>query len=1125
MNNIFTYPLNNSLAFNTLLKMINNKKSPLLINGLIPSQRTHMSYSIINKLNRQAIIITHSDLESKRIYEDLNFYLGDKAVYLPFEEILFYFLDAKDRQEESRRMKVLLQLVKEENIVIICSIEAVLKKYIPKDVFKKNILKYTMDDTINIDELSSRLVELGYERVNKVEGVGQFSIRGGIIDIYCANTDYPVRIELFDDEIDSIRMFDIISQKSIEKITEFEIIPSREILYPDDIEETLQKLQSEIKEDTNDDVHSNILKIKELIYFEGLENYIDYMYEDKDKTIFSYLKKDALIIFNEPERIKEKFENYYEEFKSNFNVNLERHTVLPSQINLLNRFEELEYFIKDRFIIQNSVLSKQIEEFKPRSIINFNSRQITVFNSKMDLFIDEINDLKEKGYKILIAPGSLEKSKKIYNDLLDLGVEVIFSKDKDAQIKSSQIMITLGSVSEGFLCSDFKYALITDKEIFGVHKRTSQKKKKKFKNGRKIESFLELSVGDYVVHEGHGVGRYAGIEQLKIDKVKKDYIKIIYENSDSLFVPTDQMDKVQKYIGQNVENVKLNKLGSNEWTKAKNKVKKSIEDMTKELIELYAKREKAKGYVYNKDTHWQREFESLFPFEETKDQVKAIQDVKSDMECDKVMDRLICGDVGYGKTEVAIRGVFKACMESKQVAFLVPTTILAQQHFNTFKKRFEDFPIRVEVLSRFKTPKQQKQILEDIKKGLIDVLIGTHRIISKDIEFKQLGLVVIDEEQRFGVKHKEKLKKLKSSVDVLTLSATPIPRTLHMSLSGIRDMSLIEEPPRERHPVLTYVVESKESIIADAIEREISRGGQVFFVYNRVEGIERMASLIKKLVPSARVALGHGKMSVRNLEKIMVEFLQEEYDVLVCTTIIETGMDIQNANTIIIYDADKMGLSQLYQLRGRVGRSSRQGYSYFMYEKNKMLSEVAEKRLKAIKEFTEFGSGFKIAMRDLEIRGAGNILGSQQHGHMAAIGYDLYVKMLNEAISKVKGENIVEQIDTEVDLNVNAYIPDTYIEDERTKIEIYKKIAAIENKKDKEGIEEEIEDRFSDIPNPLRNLIMIAYIKALGKQLKVEAIKQLKDTVYLKPYYKFKPKEKNHYKLITEIANVLEKMI
>ncbi|SHJ98666.1 transcription-repair coupling factor [Tepidibacter formicigenes] len=1124
MKDIFIDPLKDSLEFNNIINNINENKSPLLVNGLISSQKPNITYGLFKKLNRQVMIITHSDLEAKKIYDDLRFYVGDKAIYLSFEEILFYFLDAKDRKEETKRINVLLSLIKEEDIILVTSIEAVLKKYIPKEILKKNIFKYRLGDTINVQELSSRLVDIGYERVVKVEGIGQFSIRGGIIDIYLGNYEYPIRIELFDDKIDSIRMFDTISQKSIEKINEFEIVPSREILYPKDIEQALKNLKEELKEDTSEDIYSNVEKIKEKIYFEGLENYIDYIYEDKDKSIFSYLKKDALVILNEPSRILEKSNNYYNEFKENYKVNLERKTVLKSQINLLNRFDELEDLIGNRFIILKSLLTKPIKEFEPKAIVNFNSREVASFNGKIDLLIEELKYLKSHGHKVLLAPGNIDKAKKLYNDLLNEGVESTLLKERNGEIKSSQIVITSGSISQGFQYSDIKYVLITDNEIFGVHKRVSSKKKK-FKKGKKIESFLDLNIGDYVVHEGHGVGRYAGIEQLKVAGIKKDYIKIVYSGGDNLFVPTDQMDKVQKYIGQNIENIKLNKLGTNEWNKAKAKVKKSIEDMTKELIELYAKREKAKGYKYKEDTHWQREFESLFPYEETEDQLRAIQDVKSDMESDKVMDRLICGDVGYGKTEVAIRAVFKACMESKQVAFLVPTTILAQQHYNTFKERFEKFPIRVEVLSRFKTPKQQKQIIEDIKKGLVDIVIGTHRIISKDIAFKSLGLVVIDEEQRFGVKHKEKLKKLKASVDVLTLSATPIPRTLHMSLSGIRDMSLIEEPPQERHPVLTYVVEGKESIIADAIEREISRGGQVFFVYNRVEGIERMSSLIKKLVPSARVAVGHGRMTVRNLEKVMLGFLEKEYDVLVCTTIIETGMDIQNANTIIIYDADKMGLSQLYQLRGRVGRSSRQGYAYFMYERNKVLSEVAEKRLKAIKEFTEFGSGFKIAMRDLEIRGAGNILGSQQHGHMAVIGYDLYVKMLNEAIRKVKGEDIEEVIDTEIDLNVNAYIPDSYIKDEGTKIEIYKKIAAIEDKKDKDNIEEEIEDRFSDIPTPLRNLIMIAYIKALGKKLKVKTIKQVKDKIYLEPHYRFTTKEKNHYKLVTEIANVLEKML
>ena len=633
-----------------------------------------------------------------------------------------------------------------------------------------------------------------------------------------------------------------------------------------------------------------------------------------------------------------------------------------------------------------------------------------------------------------------------------------------------------------------------------------------------------MNVGDYVVHENSGIGRYTGIDQITVNGIKKDYMKIIYQGGDNLYVPIDQMDKVQKYIGSDVEKVKLNKLGSSEWTRAKAKVKKEIEDMTKDLIELYAKREKVKGYKYSKDTPWQQEFESLFPHEETDDQLKAIKETKKDMESDKVMDRLICGDVGYGKTEVAIRAVFKACMDQKQVAVLVPTTILAQQHYNTFKERFENYPIRVEVLSRFKSPKQQKEIISDAKKGLVDVLIGTHRIVSKDINLPNLGLVVIDEEQRFGVKHKESLKQIKSTVDVLTLSATPIPRTLHMSLSGIRDMSVIEEPPQERHPVITYVTESKESVIQDEIERELARGGQVFFVYNRVEHIEEMASKIKRLVPDANVAVAHGRMTSKMLEDIILGFLNKEYDVLVCTTIIETGMDISNANTMIVYDADKMGLAQLYQLRGRVGRSSRQGYAYLMYEKDKVLSEIAEKRLKAIREFTEFGSGFKIAMRDLEIRGAGNILGSQQHGHMAVIGYDLYVKMLNDAIKKVKGEPIVEEIDVEIDLSVNAYIPDTYIPDELTKIEMYKKIASIENKEDMLEVEEELEDRFSDLPKSVQTLLKISYIKSLCKIMKIEKVRQVKDEIWLLPLTKYKTKEKVGYKIVTELEELLEKM-
>ncbi len=746
------------------------------------------------------------------------------------------------------------------------------------------------------------------------------------------------------------------------------------------------------------------------------------------------------------------------------------------------------------------------------------------FNAKLDVLVEELNRLKYNGFKIILATNTLERAKKLSKDLLDLGLETTVSRKRDIEIKSSQIVITPAQISSGFQYKSIKFVVITDNEMIGVHKRVSKTKNKKKKKGQKIESFLDLNVGDYVVHENSGIGRYTGIDQITVNGIKKDYMKIIYQGGDNLYVPIDQMDKVQKYIGSDVEKVKLNKLGSSEWTRAKAKVKKEIEDMTKDLIELYAKREKVKGYKYSKDTPWQQEFESLFPHEETDDQLKAIKETKKDMESDKVMDRLICGDVGYGKTEVAIRAVFKACMDQKQVAVLVPTTILAQQHYNTFKERFENYPIRVEVLSRFKSPKQQKEIISDAKKGLVDVLIGTHRIVSKDINLPNLGLVVIDEEQRFGVKHKESLKQIKSTVDVLTLSATPIPRTLHMSLSGIRDMSVIEEPPQERHPVITYVTESKESVIQDEIERELARGGQVFFVYNRVEHIEEMASKIKRLVPDANVAVAHGRMTSKMLEDIILGFLNKEYDVLVCTTIIETGMDISNANTMIVYDADKMGLAQLYQLRGRVGRSSRQGYAYLMYEKDKVLSEIAEKRLKAIREFTEFGSGFKIAMRDLEIRGAGNILGSQQHGHMAVIGYDLYVKMLNDAIKKVKGEPIVEEIDVEIDLSVNAYIPDTYIPDELTKIEMYKKIASIENKEDMLEVEEELEDRFSDLPKSVQTLLKISYIKSLCKIMKIEKVRQVKDEIWLLPLTKYKTKEKVGYKIVTELEELLEKM-
>lgn len=1124
MNDIFISPLQNSKEYKDVINNIENNKGTLLINGLVQSQKPNIVYSIFNDLKKQILYIANTDLEAKKVYEDLCFYMKDKVDYLSSQDIYFYHLDAKDRNDEARKLKVLLRMISKENTVIVTSVEAVLSKYVPKEVLKKNIFTYKIGDTIDIENISKKLVNLGYERVSKIEGFGQFSIRGGIIDVFSLEYDTPIRIELFDDEIESIRTFDVFTQKSIKKIKKCTITPSREFIYPENTEESLTRLEKDISKIADDDVYKSIENIKTKTYFEGVENYIDYMYTDENKSIFTYLKEDAVVFINDVSRLKERCENYINEFKENYKLNLERGLALKQQGNLLYHYSDLEYLAQGKKLILNMLLTKYIKDISVKSIVNFESREIPSFNGKLDILAEELTRLKYNGHKVVLATNTYDRAKKLNKELLNLGIETVLSRKRDVEIYSSQVVIVVGNITSGFQYKSIKFDVITDKEMIGSNKRAKTSKSKKFNKGQKIETFLDLNVGDYVVHENSGVGRYVGIDQLSVNGVKKDYMRVVYQGGDNLYVPIDQMDKIQKFIGADTEKVKLNKLGSSEWSKAKAKVKKEIEDMTKDLVELYAKREKIKGYRFSKDTLWQSEFETLFPYQETDDQIKAIEETKKDMESNKVMDRLICGDVGYGKTEVAIRAIFKACMDQKQVAVLVPTTILAQQHYNTFRSRFENYPIRVEVLSRFKTPKEQKQIIEDARKGLVDVIIGTHRIISKDIDLPNLGLVVIDEEQRFGVKHKESLKKIKSTVDVLTLSATPIPRTLHMSLSGIRDMSVIEEPPQERYPVITYVVEGKESIIQDEIEREIARGGQVFFVYNRVERIDEMASMIQRLVPDAKIAVAHGRMTGKELENIIIGFLNKEYNVLVCTTIIETGMDISNANTMIVYDADKMGLAQLYQLRGRVGRSNRQGYAYFMYEKDKVLSEIAEKRLKAIREFTEFGSGFKIAMRDLEIRGAGNILGPQQHGHMAVIGYDLYVKMLNEAIRKVKGEVVQEEIDVEVDLPVNAYIPDSYIDDEIIKIEMYKKIASIENESDMNDIKDELADRFSDIPKSVNALISIAYIKTLCKQIGIEKIRMLKDEVILLPLTRYRTKEKNGYKIIDELQSILEQM-
>ena len=734
-----------------------------------------------------------------------------------------------------------------------------------------------------------------------------------------------------------------------------------------------------------------------------------------------------------------------------------------------------------------TMLESKCGMFKVRSVYSLQVKTVNPYNSSFELLTRDLKKLKRTGYRVILVSSSRTRAKRLAEDLRDYDLSSFYSEEMERQVNPGEIMVTCGYISEGYEYPMLKFTVISESDIFGKKKK---KKKRKTYEGKKIQEFAELKPGDYVVHENHGLGIYQGIEKVEVDTVTRDYMKISYADGGILYIPATQMDLIQKYAGADAKPPKLNKLGTPQWKKTKGQVKKAVQLIAKDLVKLYATRQQTEGYVYGPDTVWQREFEEMFPFEETEDQLRAIEDTKKDMESTKIMDRLICGDVGYGKTEIAIRAAFKAVQEGKQVVYLVPTTILAQQHYNTFIQRFKDFPVRVDLMSRFRTQAQQKKTVEDLKKGLVDIVIGTHRVLSKDVGYKDLGLLIIDEEQRFGVTHKEKIKKLRDNIDVLTLTATPIPRTLHMSLIGIRDMSVLEEAPMDRMPIQTYVMEYNDEMVREAIERELARGGQVYYVYNRVENIADVALRVQKLVPDARVSYAHGQMNEHQLEDIMYDFINGDIDVLVSTTIIETGLDIANANTMIIQDADRFGLSQLYQLRGRVGRSNRMAYAFLLYQRDKMLKEVAEKRLAAIREFTDLGSGFKIAMRDLEIRGAGNLLGESQSGHMAAVGYDLYCKMLNEAVSQLKGKKEEADYATTIDLDIDAFIPESYIKNEYQKLDIYKRIATIETEEEMDDMTEELIDRFGDLPKKVQQLLHIAALKSLAHSAYITAIEQ-----------------------------------
>ena len=1075
--------------------------------GLSKSARSYFISGLYESLNKPIVVDTDNDMEAKNLYEDLSLYLND-VFYFPVKEMVFYNIDAISGDLRWERLKVIKEILTEKKNIIVTSVDAFSARYTPRNLFLNHRISLEVGEEVNLIKITELLVEGGYDRVEMVEGKGEFSLRGGLLDVFPADSVYPYRIELFGDDIDSIRTFNTSSQRSIEKVDKIKIFPAKElVLNGENIKNAIERIKNEKEEviknikdkerisRINKVINKNIESLQETSTFETIESYLPFFYNEKE-SFFDYLE-DYIFVINEKNRSLGKVDSIYSEFKENYSIFLQRGDILPYQVNLLLDKEELIDKLKDKTNIMLETFNQVNNALDPRKIIDINGIELSNYQGQLDLLIEDILVKKKENYRILILSGTRARGERLVDTLRERGIESIY-KEKIDEIHEGQVIITFGNLLKGFEFKEYNVCIISDKDVFGEAKRKLSKKKKIKKGIAKINSFSELKLGDYVVHVNHGIGVYKGIKQIDVGGSKRDYLDIIYDKGDKLYVPVDQLDMIQKYIGSEGKSPKVNKLGGGEWKKAKAKVRNSINVIAEDLVKLYATRSTIKGHKFNKDTEWQRQFEDEFPFEETPDQLTSIEEIKADMESSKAMDRLLCGDVGYGKTEVAVRAAFKAIMEGKQVAFLVPTTILAEQHYKTMKKRFSDFPITIDMVSRFRSAKEQKVTLQAVKEGNVDILIGTHRLVSKDIGFKDLGLLVVDEEQRFGVTQKEKIKNIKKDVDVLTLSATPIPRTLHMSLTGVRDISVIETPPEERYPIQTYVVEQNDQLLRDAMIRELGRGGQSYFVYNRVENIEKMAAYIQELVPESRVAVAHGQMTERQLEKVMLDFMAKEYDILVCTTIIETGIDIPNVNTIIIYDSDKMGLSQLYQLRGRVGRSNRIAYAYLIYTKDKILTEVAEKRLKALKDFTELGSGFKIAMRDLEIRGAGNMMGSSQHGHMSAVGYDLYCRMLEDTVKLIKGEIEIEPIETTIDIKVDAYIPSTYIEDEIQKIEIYKKIAVIEGKAEYMEIKDELEDRYSEIPEAVYNLMDIAYIKNAAKHIFIDEIKETSTNIMFK---------------------------
>ncbi|NLM53835.1 MAG: transcription-repair coupling factor [Firmicutes bacterium] len=1080
-----------------------------LVSGLSGTQRSVLLSTLYDP-NRVMFVVTHGQAQADRLAQDLEELLPAAPVYVWEGHELMPYDEAEAAWDlRAQRLEVLAHL-QQEGTIIVAPIQGLLEGLLEFDPRLKSELSINMDSRIDTDELAEFLVTLGYERAPMVETFGQFSIRGGIIDVAPFNQDHPIRIELFDDEVDSIRAFQLDTQKSLENIAEVVIKPARELVYNWEdfprIREAIweaakaqsQKLYSLRRRAEADRLLEQVARhleaFEEYRYFPGMDQYKPFL--GRIINLLDLLPPSTLVVIDEPTRIRDAARSQALDTGQQLAALLEQGRILPETAKVFLDWNDLWASLQHHKLLYLSVLGKRIPGMDGVPSTSLGLRLPEHLNGSIDRFLQRVDQLRRDSYRVLVVTGHRERADRLVELLRDDEIPAQFSPAVEHNIQMGGCLVTTGSLETGFEFPAFKLAVYTDLELYGK-RRTKRHKTAKVEKGLRLTQ-ADLKEGDYVVHINHGIGQYLGVETMEVGGHKKDYLLIKYAGQDRLYLPTDQINLLQRYVGLDDQPPRLSKLGGSEWARAKKRAKESVKELAGGLLKLYAEREAIPGFAYPPDNPWQHDFESLFPYEETPDQLTAIAEVKQDMEKPRPMDRLLCGDVGYGKTEVAIRAAFKAVASGKQVAVLVPTTILAQQHHRTFSERFENYPVNVAVMSRFQSQYEINKILQGLKTGSVDIVIGTHRLLSQDVIFKDLGLVVVDEEQRFGVAQKERLKEISKQVDVLTLSATPIPRTLHMAMVGVRDMSVIETPPEDRYPIRTYVVEYDEQIVQQAIRRELARKGQVYFVYNRVQSIDRMYSELQELVPEARIVIGHGQMDEAVLERVMLDFYNGEYDILLCTTIIETGMDISNVNTLIVYDADHLGLAQLYQLRGRVGRTNRVAYAYFTHRKDKILTEDAEKRLQAIKEFTELGSGIKIAMRDLEIRGAGNILGPEQHGFITSVGFEMYCRLLEESIRELKGE--VEQSPPEpvFDLEVDAYIPDEYVPDPNQKVELYRRIIELSALEECDDLEEEIQDRFGDLPTPVRNLLQVARAKILARFVGIASVSAQRGAFILK---------------------------